>query len=209
MKFKHLFILMIVSVLLLVSMNPALAAKDDKVIHINVLLNTEITDDILAELGAYGKVMGKIVQIDALTMKIKQSQLSDIQGLEYVDAANPDAERKGSPIDTVEVTDFTVGLSTWNLDAINVTDFGFNNRQVAEDGSGVYVAVLDTGLLGTWRQYFPEERIAEEYAISFGGGGNEVDTISVQPNKWEKDTNYPRYPRYQHNLRVQLKRHSN
>jgi subtilisin family serine protease len=189
MKFKHLFILLIVSVLLLGSMNPALAAKDDKLIHINVLLNTEITDDILAELGTYGKVMGKIVQIDALTMKIKQSQLSDIQGLEYVDAANPDAERKGIPIDTVAAEDFSAGLSTWNLDAINVTDFGFNNRQVAEDGTGVYVAVLDTGLLGTWRQYFPQERISEEYAISFGGGGNDHGFIPDQPNKWEKDTN--------------------
>jgi len=189
MKFKHLFILMIVSVLLLGSMNPALAAKDDKVIHINVLLNTEITDEILAELGTYGKVMGKIVQIDALTMKIKQSQLADIQGLEYVDAANPDAERKGGPIDTVTAENFADGLSTWNLDAINVTDYGFDNRQVTEDGTGVYVAVLDTGLLGTWRQYFPEERIAEEYAISFGGGGNDVGNVSEQPNKWEKDTN--------------------
>lgn len=189
MKFKHLFILMIVSVLLLGSMNPALAAKDDKVIHINVLLNTEITDEILAELGTYGKVMGKIVQIDALTMKIKQSQLSDILDLAYVDAANPDAERKGSPIDTVAAEDFGDGLSTWNLDAINVTDFGFNNRQVEYDGTGVYVAVLDTGLLNTWHQYFPEERIAEEYATAIGGGGNEQGNISFQPNKWEKDTN--------------------
>ncbi|MGB2956836.1 MAG: S8 family serine peptidase [Anaerolineales bacterium] len=189
MKFKHLFILMIVSVLLLGSLNPALAAKDDKVIHINVLLNTEITDEILAELGAYGKVMGKIIQIDALTMKIKQSQLADIQDLAYVDTANPDAERKGSPVDTVAVTDFADGLSTWNLDAINVTDWGWDNREVEFDGTGVYVAVLDTGLLGTWRQYFPEERIAVEYAKSFGGGGNEVGNVSEQPNKWEKDTN--------------------
>ncbi len=66
------------------------------------------------------------------------------------------------------------GLSTWDQDAINVTDFGFNNRQVAYDGTGVYVAVLDTGLVDSWRQYFPQERIAEEYGIAFGGGGGEV-----------------------------------
>ena len=85
--------------------------------------------------------------------------------------------------------DFLDGLSTWNLDAVNVTDFGFDNRTVAYDGTGVYVAVLDTGLLQTWRQYFPQERIAEEHARSFGGGGGEVRFVSEQPNKWERDQN--------------------
>ncbi|MGC8989504.1 MAG: hypothetical protein ACP5MD_05230 [Verrucomicrobiia bacterium] len=45
-------------------------------------------------------------------------------------AANPGAERYGAPIDTVAVSDFSNGLSTWNLDAINVIGFGFNNRKV-------------------------------------------------------------------------------
>lgn len=70
-----------------------------------------------------------------------------------------------------------------------MTDFGFDNRQVDYDGAGVFVAVLDTGLLDSWRQYFPEERIAEEYAASFGGGGGEAAPVSEQPNKWEHDQN--------------------
>lgn len=189
MKFKTLFIITIVSLLLVSSVSPALAGKDDKVMHINVLLKTDITDEILAELGQYGQVQGKIVEIDALTMKIKESALDDILALPYVAAANPDAERTGGPVDTVAAADFSTGLSTWDLDAINVTDPGFDNRQVDYDGTGVYVAVLDTGLVNNWRQYFPQERIATEYATSFGGGGNEVGNISQQPNKWEKDTN--------------------
>ncbi len=60
---------------------------------------------------------------------------------------------------------------------------------VANDGTGVYVAVLDTGLLPTWRAYFPEERIAVEFGIAFGGGGGENGTVSTQPNKWEHDVN--------------------
>jgi subtilisin family serine protease len=49
--------------------------------------------------------------------------------------------------------------------------------------------VLDTGLLDSWRQYFPQERIAEEYGIAFGGGGGEQGTVSSQPEKWEHDQN--------------------
>ncbi len=86
------------------------------------------------------------------------------------------------------MTDFSDGLSTWDIDAVGVTDFGFDNRQVAYDGTGVYVAVLDTGLLGTWMQYFPQERIAVDFAACFGGGGGEVGFVSTQPNKWQSDT---------------------
>jgi len=71
-----------------------------------------------------------------------------------VAAANPDAQRLGSPMDTVAATNFSNGLSTWDQDAIDVTDFR-RGRTVAYDGSGVYVAVIDTGLLDSWRQYFP------------------------------------------------------
>lgn len=171
----------LLALVLLVASVPAVAAAPDKNIGINVLLNTEVTDAILADLGVHGKVLDLLYQINALTMRIKASQLGTIQALPFVATANPDAERKGSPVDTVSADDFEDGLSTWNLDTINVTDFGSDNRTVKQDGSGVYVAVLDTGLLGTWRQGFPEERIATEYAKSFGGGGGEQGTVSEQP----------------------------
>lgn len=166
-----------------------LAAATSKTIGINVLLNTAPTDAILAELAKHGTVLDVLTGINALTMKVKASALAKIQALPFVAAANPDQERTGAPVDTVEVNNFTNGLSTWNLDAINVTNVGFSNRQVEQDGTGVYVAVLDTGLLDSWRQYFPEERIAEEHAICFGGGGGEVGFVSSQPNKWEHDQN--------------------
>ena len=66
----------------------------------------------------------------------------------------------------------------------------FSGRSITEyTGDGVYIAVLDTGLMDSWRRYFPEERIAEEYARSFGGGGGVPATVSEQPNKWEHDVN--------------------
>lgn len=158
-------------------------------IGINVLLSQDADETVLKELGTFGTVLNVLEEIDALTMRVKAGQLDKIKALPYVVAANPDAVRNGAPVDTVAATDFLDGLSTWDQDAINVTDYGTTDRQVDFDGTGVYVAVLDTGLVDAWRQYFPEERIAEEYAISFGGGGGEVGFVSSQKNKWEHDQN--------------------
>ncbi len=163
------------------------SAPNNRTIGINVILSTEITGSYLAELGRWGKVRDVIHEIRAVTMLAKESSLPSIQALPFVLAANPDAERLGAPVDTVLADNFANGLSTWNLDTINVTDYGLNNRQVAYEGTGVYVAVLDTGLLDSWRRYFPQERIAVEYAKSFGGGGASGLQISEQPNKWEHD----------------------
>ena len=156
-------------------------------IGINVVLNTSPTAAILADLSAHGNVLNRFDSIDAVTMLVEESQLPAIQAKPYVTAANPDAERKGSPVDTVTAPDFSGGINTWNLDSVNVTNFGSTARTVAQDGSGVYVAVLDTGLLDSWRQYFPEQRIAEQYAVAFSGGGGEVGHVSTLPNQWEHD----------------------
>lgn len=182
---KDLFTIVLTVAILLTAV-PAFSAPD-KQLGLNVLVNTEITDEIITELNEHGIVLDTLIQISAVHMRARESEIPEIEALPFVEAVSPDAERHGRPVDTVNVEDFTDGLSTWNLDAINVTDFGFYNRQVPYDGEGVYVAVLDSGLLDSWRQYFPQERIASEYAICFGGGGGERGVVSTQPNKWEHD----------------------
>jgi subtilisin family serine protease len=79
------------------------------------------------------------------------------------------------------------GESTWDLDMMNITD-PLTGRAVSQGGEGVYVAVLDTGLVGNWRDYLPADQIAVEYAKSFAGGGSESATISEPTNAWERDT---------------------
>ncbi|GAB4572924.1 MAG: hypothetical protein Kow0077_13720 [Anaerolineae bacterium] len=180
------FLALALVVILLVAAVPSTTVSAARTIGINVLFNTSVTADLLADLGNYGRVRDVLYSINAVTMQAKESDLAAIQALPYVAAANPDAERTGAPVDTVDATDFMDGLSTWDLDAINVTDFDAG-RTIGYDGTGVYVAVLDTGLVDTWRMFFPEERIAEEYAMSFGGGGGERGNVSTQPNKWEHD----------------------
>jgi subtilisin family serine protease len=118
------------------------------------------------------------------------SALTSIRSLPYVAAANPDAVRNGSPVDTVSATNFANGISTWDQDAIDVTVApGSSARAVIQDGTGVYVAVLDTGLVDSWRQYFPQERIAQQFGKSFGGGGGENGNVSEPTNMWEHDAN--------------------
>ncbi|MBN2387676.1 MAG: S8 family serine peptidase [Anaerolineales bacterium] len=186
---RKIFLSFLVLAALLLSTVPVTAAGGNQTIGVNVLLNTDITDAILQDLGAHGRVRDVVYAIDAVTMQIRASEMGALQALPYVLAVGTDAVRTGAPLDTVFVEDFVDGLGTWNLDAVNVTNPGFNNRQVPYDGTEVYVAVLDTGLVDSWRQYFPEERIAEEYAIAFGGGGGDQGWVSSQPNKWEHDQN--------------------
>jgi subtilisin family serine protease len=165
------------------------SASAGRTIGINVLFNTDVTDALVADLSQYGRVGNKLVSIDAVTMAIDEAQLDAIRALPYVSAANPDAERNGAPVDTVAATNFGNGYNTWDNDAVNVTQFGTRTRQVAFNGAGVFVAVLDTGLLDSWRKYIPQERVATQFAKAFNGGGGENGVVSSPTNKWQHDQN--------------------
>ena len=71
-------------------------------------------------------------------------------------------------------SDFSDGTVAWDLDIIDAEP-----GKIAYDGEGIYVAVLDTGLVANWRDYFPEERIATEYGIGF------YESVSYNPAKDE------------------------
>jgi len=166
------------------------AASTSAAIGINVLLTQPLNASLRAQLETYGAVLDEIPEIKALTMRIASGDLDAVRALPFVAAASPDAKRQGAPVDAVAASDFAGGRSSWNLDAINVTSGPGNaTRSVAETGAGVYVGILDSGLLDSWRQYFPEERVATGLARAFGGGGGEVGSVSEQPNKWEHDQN--------------------
>src|SRR5256885_15831438 len=106
------------------SLSSTASQKLNQAIDINVLLAGPATAAQLAELGTFGSVTDQIIELNAVLLRANASALPAIQALPYVLAANPDQEREGSPVDAVAVSDFTVtGLSTWDLDAINVTNF--------------------------------------------------------------------------------------
>ncbi|HET7646409.1 MAG TPA: S8 family serine peptidase [Candidatus Limnocylindria bacterium] len=186
---RRTFTILVAATLLLVSsVSMAAAANGQRQIGINVVLKQDISDAVLLDISRFGRINDTFPEIDALTMKVREADLAAVQALPYVAAAGPDAKRVGKPVPSAPVGDFASGISTWDHDAIDVTDFG-EGRTAEYDGDGVYVAVLDTGLLSSWRYYFGEERIAEEFAIAFGGGGGERGSVSTQPNKWQTDQN--------------------
>jgi subtilisin family serine protease len=162
------------------------AAAQNKMTGINVVLNTAPTANILAALGQHGRVRDVVPAISAVTLQARESALAAIQALPFVTAAGFDQPRGTSPMSGPAASPLAGGLNTWNLDAVDVTDHGAG-RTAELDGTGVYVAVLDSGLLSTWRAYFPESQIATGMARCFGGGGGEVGFVSSQPNKWERD----------------------
>jgi subtilisin family serine protease len=182
-------VLTCIALVTMLALSNVAVAQTSGMIGINVLLNTKPTTKLLNDLGKYGTVRDVVPEIKAVTLQAPSSALATIKALPYVVAANPDEARTAGPVTADVVTDFSRGINTWDLDAINVTNFGSATRQVSYDGTDVYVAVVDTGLVSNWTYYFPAARIATQYAKCFGGGGGEAGTVSEQPNKWGTDQN--------------------
>jgi hypothetical protein len=74
------------------------------------------------------------------------------------------------PVDAAKKVNLPV-RNTWDADMIDSISTGYT-------GSGVYVAVLDTGLAPNWKDYFPVDRIATNLAKGF-----------KEDVKWDQKTN--------------------
>lgn len=165
---------------------PAFAkASSSGQVVINVGLTGPMDAEVEARLAEYGTVAHQIPQLDVVFLVGDESAISGVARLPFVDFAERDQVVSTGPLDSELAPDFVDGLSTWNLDAINVTQPGLGTRTVSETGAGVYVGVLDTGLLHTWRLYFPEERIASEHARAVSGGWHPNAENPETPNVWE------------------------
>jgi subtilisin family serine protease len=158
--------------------------------RVNVLLKAPATAAQRGELGKFGTIYREVAQINGLLMRTKGNQIAAIRRLPYVKSVSQDVERTIGPIDLIpaSIQDLSFGANVWNLDAINVTDLGAG-RVIPQTGEGVYIGVLDSGLLPSWRAYFPDARIATQYAIALGGGGNDHGNVHEIPGKWDADVN--------------------
>lgn len=170
---------------------PALAVSSTNgTVTVNVLLKRPATAAHRAELAKYGTIKKELPELYVVFMRAKASQIAAIARLPFVAAAGQDARRNARPVFPPEALpdNFAGGLNTWDQDAINTTEFKQGRAQPLK-GDGVWVGVLDSGLLPQWRNYFSTARIAEEYGISFGAGAgpNEFNVVT-NDHKWEQDT---------------------
>jgi len=88
-------------------------------------------------------------------------------------------------------TSTAAGYPTWDADLINI-------EAVSQTGRGVYVAVLDTGLVPNWRDYFPRERVAAhlgtgfDQSVTFRAAGNacqlEAEVGPLRQTTWVGST---------------------
>lgn len=58
-------------------------------------------------------------------------------------------------------------------------------HEMGYTGKGVYIAVLDTGLVPNWRDYFEEDKIATEFGRAYLAA---TLRAHYNPNAWEADT---------------------
>jgi len=157
---------------------------------IELILNRKANDDDVIKVSKLGgKVIYRFDEVNALVIGIRgglvNSLINSLGGVRWYSKAGVIR-----PLDVEELPNNCTAdgyVLTWNLDMINVPtahDSGFN-------GSGVYIAVLDTGLEPQWRDYFDEESIVAEYAAAFLGAQAAAYGITnevLNKNAWEADS---------------------
>ncbi len=150
--------------------------------RIEITVEGELTEAMIAELTQYGQITHELRSVGGVAMSIRGSDAAEVAALPFVKRMGHAALRT--------MHDIAVdGISTWDLDMIDVTDLGLPEvRAVDWTGEGVYVAVLDTGLVMNWREYFPEERIAVDLARVFQSGASENSAVASPVHLWEHDT---------------------
>jgi subtilisin family serine protease len=143
------------------------AMADTQTIDVNVLLNVEPTEAVIASLASHGTVLDVISELNAVVLQTQEAELTGICSLPHVISANRDIATALAP-QTVSryVQPITAGRSSFNQDAINITNLGAG-RTISEDGDGVYVALIDTGLVPAWRSHLPKQQVNIGYARAF------------------------------------------
>ncbi len=172
---------------LLIPYGPAIAGKNKVIVE--MVFNRPVTSIDLAEIRSLGgRVIYNFENVNGLAVWIDEDRIPDLRSMEGVSDVSP-AVTVNPLSESLPSTCVSHGtLLSWNLDMINVPTV---HEEYGLDGTGVYIAVLDTGLEPQWRNYFPAEKIDEKHAAAFLGAMSTAYWINGNYNRnaWEADTN--------------------
>ena len=157
---------------------PASADPDDPKGNISVLVKSRVplTRDVADSIGARASRVSHVwPQIDAMAMTVNAGKLEELTSdprVEFVEldqqgrAPGPDLSGSGAPapLFAVPLPQAGEAIATWNLDMSDVLDTGY-------DGTGVTVAVVDSGLPQNWEEFLPPGSVDLRHAAGFGAEG--------------------------------------
>ncbi len=166
------------------------ATSAGKPVIVEIVFSRPVTDDDIAKITSLGgKIIYQLDRVNGLAVAIspgKAKTLADLDDVREIGlASRVEALSETLP----SICSLHGSVFTWNLDLINVPTV---HEEYNIDGSGVYVAVLDTGLEPQWRDYFPEDRIDTVHARAFSGAmatGFWATGRAPNSHAWEADTN--------------------
>ncbi len=182
-------LLALLAVLAFTTFYTVLAGSGERVV-VEVVFSRPISESDLkaiARLG--GNIIYKFDEVNGLAIAIDSRLVDALSKLDGV-------KEVGVAVKVYALSEVLPSLCnehgtvlTWNLDMINVPTV---HEVYHLDGTGVYIAVLDTGLEPEWRLYFPEDRIDTEHAAAFLGAMATAYWATGEVynrHAWEADTN--------------------
>ena len=155
----------------------AASSADNGTVSLLVKSRVALTPDVAAAIGAHAaRVTYVWPEINAMAVTVNPAQIADLASdprVELIEADQqghaPESDAVGdggvsSPDGLIPVPELSGPITTWNLDMADVTGTGF-------DGSGVTVAVIDSGLPQNWDEFLPAGHVDTEHAAGFGAEG--------------------------------------
>jgi len=145
-----------------------------------VYLSGPATPEQIAALRSAGLTVGVPYRhLPAVSGNLASGRFADVSRLDFVRVVREDTLRTltGLQVEAVSASSTVDLANTWSLDFID-------REKTSATGAGAYVAVLDGGLVPSWREVLDESRVRVDLGRSFtGANGNPV------PYQLENDRN--------------------
>jgi len=178
---RILFLLAVVALILAGASAPADGGgngNDNGAVPLLVKSRVPLTPDVVAAISSHAAQVSFVwPEINALALKAVPSKMAELVADPLVELVEPDLQAQAISDDTQLPTDLASPPSvtvpifsssgpirTWNLDMADTEGSG-------KDGSGVTVAVVDSGLPQNWAEFLPPDCVDLDHAAGFGPEG--------------------------------------